>query len=199
MPVEALLALCAFSVITSITPGPNNLMLLASGVNFGFARTLPHTLGISLGFMALLLAVGAGLGGLLTAVPALHVAFKIASALWLLYLAWKLAMSRELGEAREGQARPMRFIEAAGFQWVNPKAWIMALSGMALYADPSSPLASVIIVAVVFSLLNWPCVSIWAGFGVMLRTFLSGEARLRWFNRLMGALLALTVVPLLID
>ena len=199
MSLETLLALGAFAVAASITPGPNNLMLLSSGINFGFTRTLPHTIGISLGFFVMLLAVGAGLGGLLTAVPALHLAFKIASAAWLLVLAWKIATAHQFGEVRERRARPMLFIEAAGFQWVNPKAWVMALSGMALYTSPVAPVATMLIVALVFTVLNWPCVLVWAGFGTVLRRFLADETWLKWLNRAMGAILALSVLPLLLQ
>ncbi|MGO4841915.1 LysE family translocator, partial [Rhizobiaceae sp. 2RAB30] len=116
---------------TSVTPGPNNLMLLASGVNFGFQRTVPHMLGIGAGFLVLLLSIGLGLGALLSAYPALHLALKFAGGAYLLYLAWRIAMSRSLSDSRGEKARPMSFLEAAAFQWVNPKAWMIALTGMA--------------------------------------------------------------------
>jgi 4-amino-4-deoxy-L-arabinose transferase-like glycosyltransferase len=128
MSLNAFLALLVYAFVTSITPGPNNLMLLASGVNFGIARTVPHMLGISIGFLVLLLAVGFGLGAALTAFPALHSALKIAGAAYLLYLAWKIAMSRSVGDGKGAEGRPMRFIDAAAFQWVNPKAWVMAIT-----------------------------------------------------------------------
>src|SRR5690606_7713378 len=112
MSADVFLALLAFAFVSSITPGPNNFMLLASGVNFGFRRSLPHMLGIGAGFVALLLAVGFGLGAVLTAYPQLHLALKIAGGAYLLYLAWRIAMSRSMS-AREGEAaRPMTFLEA---------------------------------------------------------------------------------------
>lgn len=119
MTLDAFLALLVYAFVTSITPGPNNFMLLASGVNFGFAKTIPHMLGISIGFLVLLLAVGFGLGAVLTAFPVLHTALKIAGGVYLLYLAWKIAMSRSLRSKGETKARPMRFIDAAAFQWVS--------------------------------------------------------------------------------
>lgn len=183
--------------MTSITPGPNNLMLLASGVNFGIVRTVPHMLGISIGFLVLLLAVGFGLGAVLTAFPALHTGLKIAGAVYLLYLAWKIATSRSMGGKGETDARPMRFIDAAAFQWVNPKAWVMAITAMAVYTNPERPFLSVILIGVAFTVVNLPSVSVWAGFGTALRGFLSDPVRLKWFNIGMGVLLAATLWPML--
>ena len=197
MSLDVLTSLFIFGLVTSITPGPNNLMLLASGVNFGFARTIPHMLGIAFGFCSLLLAVGLGLGSLLKAWPTLDLALKIAGSAYLLYLAWKIATSRTLSDGREASARPMRFHEAAAFQWVNPKAWVMAVTAMALYSDPLNPYASVVLVAVAFTLTNLPAVSCWAAFGVALRQFLADPVRLKWFNIAMGVLLALTLVGML--
>ena len=198
MTVDAFLALLVYAFVTSITPGPNNFMLLASGVNFGFAKTIPHMLGISLGFLVLLLAVGFGLGAVLTAFPVLHTGLKIAGGAYLLYLAWKIAMSRSLSGKGEAKARPMRFIDAAAFQWVNPKAWVMAITAMAVYANADHPFLSVVLISVAFTVVNLPSVSTWTGFGTALRGFLSDPARLKWFNIVMGAALALSVVPMVI-
>ena len=196
MSPELFLALIVFAFVTSITPGPNNFMLLASGVNFGFRRTIPHMCGIGVGFFTLLLGVGLGLGAVLAAYPGLHVALKVAGGAYLLYLAWKIAMSRSLGE-KQGGSRPMTFLEAAAFQWVNPKAWVMAVTAMAVYTDPDRPFLTVFMVATAFALVNFPSVSTWAGFGVALRGFLSEPTRLKWFNISMGLLLAATLVPML--
>lgn len=197
MTAATLLALLTYGVVTSITPGPNNLMLLASGVNFGFRRTIPHMLGISLGFGVLLAAVGLGLGALLTAVPALHLALKIAGGAYLLWLAWKVAMARSLSNGQDDAAKPMTFLGAAAFQWVNVKAWVMAVTAMAVYANPARPFLSVAIIAVVFTLVNLPCVSLWAAFGQGLRGFLSDPDRLKWFNIAMGLALAATLWPMM--
>lgn len=197
LKAETLTGLSLFSIATSITPGPNNLMLLTSGANFGFRRTAPHALGIAAGFFILLFAVGLGLGSALTAFPGVHLALKILGGAYMLYLAWGVASSRSFGEKKGVGARPMTVFEAALFQWVNPKAWVMALTGMALFADPARPFWSMLIVCVVFAALNLPCVSVWAAFGVGLRRFLSGAARLKWFNVAMGALLAASIIPLL--
>ncbi|TIN25392.1 LysE family translocator [Mesorhizobium sp.] len=197
MSFDAFLALLVYAFVTSITPGPNNFMLLASGVNFGFAKTIPHMLGISIGFLVLLLAVGFGLGAVLIAFPVLDTALKIAGGVYLLYLAWKIAMSRSLSSKGEAKARPMRFIDAAAFQWVNPKAWVMAITAMAVYAVPEHPFLSVALVSIAFTVVNLPSVSVWAGFGTALRGFLSDPVRLKWFNIAMGALLAVTLWPML--
>ncbi|KQZ81420.1 lysine transporter LysE [Mesorhizobium sp. Root157] len=197
MPFDTLLALLAYAFVTSITPGPNNLMLLTSGVNFGFTRTVPHMLGIGIGFVVLLLAVGLGLGAVLLAFPALHTILKVAGCAYLLHLAWKIAMSRSIEGKGEAKSRPMTFLEAAAFQWVNPKAWVMAVTAMAVYTDPAAPLWSMVVISLVFGIVNLPSVSTWAGFGMALRGFLADPGRLKWFNIAMGVLLAATLWPMI--
>jgi threonine/homoserine/homoserine lactone efflux protein len=199
MSLDIFAALILFAFVTSITPGPNNFMLMASGVNFGFRRTIPHMLGIGVGFLSLLLGVGFGLGAVLATYPALHMALKIAGGAYLLYLAWRIAMARSMGDGKagEGAARPMTFLQAAAFQWVNPKAWVMAVTAMAVYTSPQAPFLSVVLVAVAFAVVNVPSVSAWAGFGVALRGFLADPVRLKWFNIAMGLLLVASLWPML--
>lgn len=197
MPFETLAALLVYAFVTSITPGPNNLMLLTSGVNFGFRRSIPHMFGIGIGFVVLLLAVGFGLGAVLTAFPSMHSALKIAGGVYLLYLSWKIAMARSMDGKGEQNARPLTFLDAAAFQWVNPKAWVMAITAMAVYTVPAQPFLSVLLVAGAFGIVNLPSVSVWAGFGTALRGFLSDSTRLKWFNIVMGLLLAATLWPML--
>lgn len=197
MSFDIFAALVAFAFVSSVTPGPNNFMLLASGVNFGFRRTVPHMFGIAGGFASLLLAVGFGLGALLAAFPALHLVLKVAGGAYLLYLAWRTAMSRSLDTKEGRDGRPMTFLEAAAFQWVNPKAWMMAVTAMAIYTSPQAPVLSVLLVALAFTLVNFPSVSIWAGFGTAMRGFLADPVRLKWFNIAMGLLLAASLWPML--
>lgn len=199
MTLDIFAALVLFAFVTSVTPGPNNFMLLASGVNFGFGRTIPHMLGIGAGFLSLLLGVGFGLGAVLSAYPALHMALKIGGGAYLLYLAWRIAMTRSMGDgtAAQSEARPMTFLEAAAFQWVNPKAWVMAVTAMAIYTTPQAQFLSVVLVASAFAIVNVPCVSIWAGFGVALRGFLADPVRLKWFNIAMGLMLVASLWPML--
>ncbi|MBA3448618.1 MAG: LysE family translocator [Pseudaminobacter sp.] len=197
MAPETFLALLVFAFVTSVTPGPNNFMLLASGVNFGFRRTMPHMFGIAAGFASLLLGVGLGLGAVLKAFPALDLALKMAGGAYLLYLAWKIAMSRSMAAGSETKAVPMTFLQAAAFQWVNPKAWVMAITAMAVYTNPQAPFLSMLLVATAFTLVNLPSVSVWAGFGMALRGFLADPVRLKWFNIAMGVILAATLWPML--
>jgi threonine/homoserine/homoserine lactone efflux protein len=196
MQIEIFLALLVFAFTTSITPGPNNMMLFASGVNFGFVRTIPHMCGIGVGFLVLLLAVGFGLGALLEAVPMVYTVLKVAGGADLIWIAWKIGTSRSLGEGKTG-ARPMSFLEAAVFQWVNPKAWVMAVSAMATYTNSANYTMSVLIVGVAFAIVNFPSVSTWAGFGSALRQWLSDPVRLKWFNISMALLLVASLWPML--
>jgi len=196
MATDTFIALLIFAFVASVTPGPNNMMLLASGVNFGFRRTIPHMFGIAGGFFVLLICVGAGLGTVLTSIPSAHTALKIAGGAYLLYLAWRIATSGAPGRARSSAA-PMTFMAAAMFQWVNPKAWMMAVSAMAIYTDAERPYLSVLLVATAFVLVNFPSVSVWAGFGTALRRFLEDPSRRRAFNIAMGIVLALCIIPML--
>ncbi|WP_139976200.1 LysE family translocator [Ochrobactrum sp. CGA5] len=198
MSVEIFLALLVFAFVSSVTPGPNNLMLLASGVNFGFRRTIPHMLGIGAGFFILLLAVGFGLGALIETVPSFYTILKFAGGAYMLYLAWKIAMSRSIGEAKHrDKAEPMTFLQAAAFQWVNPKAWVMAITGIATYANHENYYVAVLLVSTAFAIVNLPSVSVWAGFGTLLRNWLSDPVRLKWFNLIMALLLVLSLWPML--
>lgn len=173
------------------------MMLLASGVNFGFRRTVPHMFGIAFGFCVLLLCIGFGLGSLLSSYPALHTGLKIAGATYLVYLSWKIATARPTGADVSGdKATPMSFLAAAAFQWVNPKAWMMAVTAMAVFVTPEDPVTSVILVALAFTIVNFPSVSIWAGFGTGLSRFLTDVRMVIWFNRLMGLTLALSIYPM---
>jgi threonine/homoserine/homoserine lactone efflux protein len=196
MALDTFLALLLFAFTTSITPGPNNMMLFASGVNFGFRRTIPHMLGIGAGFLSLLLAVGLGLGALLHTVPLLYILLKFAGGAYLVWIAWKIATSRTLAEGRSS-SEPMSFMSAATFQWVNPKAWVMAITAMATYTNEQLYLISVLLVGFAFAAVNLPSVSTWAGFGSVLKEWLSHPVRLKWFNTTMAVLLVLSLWPML--
>jgi threonine/homoserine/homoserine lactone efflux protein len=193
MTYETLLSLATFAFVTSITPGPNNLMLMASGANFGLRRTVPHMLGIGIGFVAMVIIVGLGLAQLFTAMPALYTVLKFLSIAYLLYLAWRIATADGMGSANK-TGRPMTFLEAALFQWVNPKAWTMALASIAIYA-PSQTFAAIALVAIVFGAINLPSVSTWTVLGQQMKRFLTTGRRLRIFNWTMAALLVLSLIP----
>ena len=194
-PADLLLALSLYALVSSITPGPNNLMLLASGVNFGFRRTVPHMLGVSLGHSFMVVVVGLGLAGLFTAVPWARAVLTMLSVAYLLWLAWKIAHAAppEPGAAR---GKPFTFLQAAAFQWVNPKAWTMALTAIALYAQGPG-VAPVLLVAGVFFCSNLPSIALWAATGSVLSVWLQDPARLRAFNITMAVLLVASLWPVI--
>ena len=190
-----LLPLALFAVVTSITPGPNNILLTASGANFGFRRTVPHMLGISAGFLSLILVTGVGLGTVILASDWLHQALKAIGALYLIWLAWQLA--RAGGIESRAELRPMRFHEAALFQYVNPKAWMMAVGAVAAFTTPGGHYGlEVALIAAIFTLINLPCVSLWALFGVGIGRYLSDARARTIFNFTMAGLTLLSAVLL---
>lgn len=171
-------------------------MLLASGANFGFRRTLPHMLGISIGHAFMVTLVGLGLLQLFNAVPVSYVIMKVLSAAYLLYLAWKIANAAPPAD-KSSTAKPFSFLQAAAFQWVNPKAWYMALTAQTQFAQPEWGVWSAIIIALVFALVNFPSVTVWAYLGVQVKAWLSTPTRLRAFNITMALLLVATLYPML--
>jgi threonine/homoserine/homoserine lactone efflux protein len=187
-----LLALAGFAFVSSITPGPNNLMLLASGTRFGWRRSLPHLLGISFGFGVMLLAVGLGLGAVFAALPRLHALLQWVSAAYLLWLAWQVANAPPPSLDGAGSAKPMGFWPAAAFQIVNPKAWAMALTAVTAYAE-----LGVAALTAVFVLVNLPCCGAWAVLGEQLRRWLHRPRALRAFNWAAAGLMAASVLPML--
>lgn len=193
MQTEIIVALIGFAFVTSVTPGPNNMMLMASGANFGLRRTVPHMLGVSLGFGAMVVLLGLGVDRVIMNSPMLAEMLKWASLAYMLWLAWKIANASGPGETRT-DARPMSFLQAAAFQWVNPKAWAMALGALSAYA---AGVGGALVVGLVFALVNLPSVSIWAAMGQGLRQFLATPGRLRLFNWTMAALLIVSMLPVL--
>jgi len=197
MPFDLLAALVLFAFVASITPGPNNIMLLASGVNFGFWRTLPHMLGVGLGFVFMIVAIGVGIGQLFAIFPSLFLVLKVLSIAYMLWLAWKIATSGPVDKSAEAGAKPMTFLAAALFQWINPKAWVMALYSVTAYTMPADYIFSLMIVALIFGVINIPSIACWTGFGVGLRSMLQDPARVRVFNFVMASLLIASLLPVL--
>ncbi len=195
MTLDILLALAAFALVSSITPGPNNLMLMASGANFGFLRTVPHMLGVGLGFVFMVLVVGAGLAQVFNAYPVSYTVLKVVSILYLTYLAWKIATAAPIKRG-DAVGTPMTFLQAAAFQWVNPKAWAMALTAISAYT-PDTTVAGVTLVAVVFGAINLPSVSLWTIMGQQMARVLTNPTRLAIFNWTMAALLIASLYPVL--
>ncbi|RVT94084.1 LysE family translocator [Sphingomonas crocodyli] len=198
MTPELLAAAASFCIVSSGTPGPNNMMLLSSGATFGFRRTLPHVFGISAGCVVMVLLLGFGLAGLIESVPWLYTALHIVSTAYLLWLAYKIATSTGLGEVRP-RAQPLGFWGAAAFQWVNPKAWAMCLGAATSFSRPETLTTDVLIVAAVLGLTGLPCIMCWAGGGVAIRHWLDRPGLLRAFNIGMAALLVASLVPGIVE
>lgn len=196
MPYDLFLALVVFAFVMAMTPGPNNIMLTASGVNFGFARSIPHMSGVLLGFLIMVGACALGLGLVFTAVPVLQLALKIAGAGYMLWLAWKVANAKPSDGEGDTTGRPLTFLQAAAFQWVNPKGVLAALSGIVLFMRPDHAVTDFAIMATVYGIATLASVTVWTGFGVALRKLLSNPRHARIFNIAMGLLLVASIVPM---
>ena len=195
MTLDLLSALAAFAFVSSITPGPNNLMLMASGANFGFRRTVPHMLGVGLGFVVMVMLVGAGLIQIFDTYPISHTILKVVSVAYLLWLAWRIANAAPKAPG-EATGTPMTFLQAAAFQWVNPKAWTMALTAVTVYT-PDTTLRAIGVVALVFGAINLPAVSSWTLLGQQMARVLTNPARLTLFNWTMALLLVASLYPVM--
>jgi threonine/homoserine/homoserine lactone efflux protein len=197
---QIFLALSAFALVSSITPGPNNLMLMASGTNFGFRRTIPHMLGVAIGFTLMIVLVGAGLREIFVVFPVAAVVLKWGSVAYLVYLAIKVATAAPPPETVEVEtSRPLTFLQAALFQWINPKAWTMALTACSAYVGQDHPVRNLMIVALVFGAINLPSVSSWAYLGVQMRRFLGDPLKLRLFNAAAALVLLGSLYPVIFD
>lgn len=204
MTMESLTSLLVFALVATCTPGPNNIMLMASGMNYGIKRSLPHMLGIGLGFPSMVLVIGFGLAELFNRLPQSYTLLKVISAAYLLYLAWKIAMASPHAEkteqdvaAIEPVSKPLTFFEAALFQWVNPKAWAMGVSAISLYAPKEAAHYGVLIVALAFLLASIPSTNLWTLLGQQLRKLLDDPIKRQLFNRGCAALLILSLIPML--
>lgn len=186
--------LVAFAFVSTFTPGPNNIMLMTSGANVGFLRTVPHMLGITVGFSVMVLLVGVGLTGLFQAYPLLQQILNVVCLAYLVYLAIKIARSRPVSSVQE--YRPMSFISAVLFQWVNPKGWSMALTAVSVYNESASWL-QLLLISLVFALVNIPSVSVWTAAGKQLSSWMTHPKYVGWFNGAMGGLLLASTLPML--
>jgi len=192
LPPAMIAALIPFAIVITVTPGPNNIMLAASGVNFGLRRTLPQMAGIELGVALIAIAVGLGLGLVISRFPALRAGLQILGGLSTLWLAWKIASAGSLGGG--ALPHPMTFPAAFAFQWVNPKLWTMAITTMALYVRPGHAVADTGLVTIILLIINIPAMLVWAGFGMGMGGLLQTPHRIRIFNIAMGLLLVVSVL-----
>ncbi|MFM1818106.1 MAG: hypothetical protein RL364_966 [Pseudomonadota bacterium] len=193
------LSMAGFAVATSITPGPNNTMLLASGVNFGFRATLPHALGINLGGLVLWVAVGLGLGQLFLQWPLVQDAMRVLGLMYVVYLAYRTWTSAGSAQSKTTAARPLSPWAAAAFQWVNPKVWFMVLGYFGSFMPNNPGVAEVLLASVWFSLFNFPCISLWAYAGARLQAFMSDAKYRRMFNAAMALLLVASMLPMVMQ
>jgi threonine/homoserine/homoserine lactone efflux protein len=205
LTTQFLLAISLFCFASCATPGPNNLMLLASGVNHGFKRTLPHMMGINFGFGVMVFLMGLGLAQMFQIYPSLHTVMKWGSIAFMLYLSWKIATSTAPLEPASNtdtaapKTKPLTWWQAALFQWINPKGWAMGLSAVAAYVPESNGSASMphlIVLAFMFIVINFPVGMVWTLFGVRLRTWLASDKNRRAFNYVMALLLVLSLAPM---
>lgn len=188
--MEPLFPLALFAFVSSITPGPNNIMLTSSGIVFGFRRTIPHMLGVTFGFGVMLLLCAAGIGSLILAVPAAHLMLKAMGSAYLLYLAWQLR-SIAFQKNTSADARPMSFLGASLFQFANPKAWVMAVTGVAAFLPALQPVwLAIALFCLVFCAINLPCIVVWAGTGATLRRYLTQP---KWQRAFCVVMILLTV------
>jgi threonine/homoserine/homoserine lactone efflux protein len=199
MDLDFIPPLAVFAFASAITPGPNNVMLMASGANYGVRRTVPHIAGIVAGFALLALLAGLGLAQVFAAHPAARLTLTVVSVAYLLYLAFRIATAapppRADGAVVTG--KPLTFLQAALFQWVNPKAWAGALTAITVYA-PGDTIPAVLATVAVASAVGAPCNAVWAVMGQQLRHVLADRRRLRIFNWTMAVLLVASLIPILL-
>lgn len=187
------LTVILFAIVATLTPGPNNALIMGSSVNFGIYRSVPLLLGMCLGFPALILFSGFVIGAILRYVPSFYLYLKIIGSLYLLYLAYKIFKVRELVMGTRVQS-PLGFFHGAAFQWVNPKSWIVAISAMSSYSIFSDrTIVNAAILSAVFICVSICCVGSWMVAGEAIRRLLNTEERIVWFNRVMAILLVFSV------
>lgn len=196
MTYALIYGLLIFAFVSSITPGPNNLMLMAAGANFGVKRSIPHASGIVLGFTFMIVVIGLGVAQVFQAYPVTQTILTVVSVIYLVFLAWKIANAAPKIEDADHTSKPFTFLQAAAFQWVNPKAWTMAVAAVTAYAPQPASEVHVIIIALIFGAVNLPSITCWMMLGVQMRRFLTTAGRLRTFNWVMAGLLILSLYPI---
>jgi threonine/homoserine/homoserine lactone efflux protein len=197
MTVDLFAALFLFAGVAAFTPGPNNTLLLASGVNYGFKRTLPLIMGVLIGFPLMIGCIGLGLGQIFQSYPAIYTAMKYVGVAYMIWLAWKIATAELAGSGDEVAGKPMTFVQAALFQWINPKGWVMAVTAVSAYTLATDYHTGLIVVVLTFALMGITSASTWAMFGVGLRHVLNDPRYFRVINVSLALLLVASLVPML--
>lgn len=196
MPFDSFITLLGIMLAATWTPGPNNMMLAASGVNFGLRATMPHIAGVFIGFGFMIFSVGLGLGEVFDLFPILQEVLRWAGAALLIWVAWKIATAKSAGEAG-ARSKPFTFLQAAAFQWINPKAWVMCISIVGQFLNADSPYLSAAIIAGTSMMAGVTSATGWAGFGVFLQRWLKSSLHLRMFNYTMAGIIVLGVLAVL--
>ena len=196
--MEYYVGIFTFTFVAGITPGPNNIMLLASGLNHGIKKSLPHYLGICFGFPLMVAAIGFGLGVFFERYPQLHNIIKTLGICYLLYLAWKIAVSNTINENNTIK-QPISFIQAALFQWLNPKAWVIAIGAISAFTIQSNITQSILFIIISYLITALITMGIWLGFGVTLQSLLNNDKRKQGFNICMASLLVLSIIPMILN
>lgn len=197
--MDMVLALATFCIVTLFTPGPNNIMLMTSGLNFGIRRTLPHMTGVSLGFAFMVMGVGFGLGALFKTWPVLYPVLKYGASAYLVFLAWKIAIAAPVDSSGDRNGKPMTFLQAVAFQWINPKAWVMAIGVTSAYAAVAAFPYNVLIMAALYGVFGFASSSTWTGFGYGLQRIIRNPKSVRVFNGIMAVLLVASLYPIFSD
>ncbi|KOO06454.1 LysE family translocator [Vibrio hepatarius] len=197
--MDYMISIALFAISASVTPGPNNIMVMTSGLNFGVKKSLPLLTGICVGFAIMLLLVGLGFSQLFNMFPHLSLIIKIVGTAYLLYLAWLIASTSSVANGNQ-QARPLGFLKGAIFQWVNAKAWVVAIGAISAFTTVGEQYATQnLTIATTFFIVSFPCVGVWLMFGSLLRQKLENQTYLRWFNISMALLLVISVLPVALD
>ncbi|WP_269913334.1 LysE family translocator [Acinetobacter sp. HY1485] len=193
MSLITLFSFIIYCFVTSVTPGPNNIMLASSGITFGFKRSIPHILGIGFGFGLMVILVGLGLGTLLSTSPMLFTGIKVLGIAYLLYLAYQIYHSDSIN-TQSNQSKPLSFLGAALFQWVNPKAWIMIMGAVTAYTSAQSSIGLFLWIGFIYGVVSIPSVGIWAYIGESFQRFTKNPKKIKWFNQAMAVLLVISVI-----
>jgi threonine/homoserine/homoserine lactone efflux protein len=195
-----LISIVSFSLAGVMTPGPNNIMLLSSGLTFGYRKTIPHMVGVALGFTIMVVCVGLGIGAVFELFPMLFTILKVIGISYLFWMAWKIASSKSDLKTNTKKSKPFTFLQAASFQWVNPKAWVMAItSTLSFITDPEHGFAQVLIIAFIYFLSGVISTNTWTLGGVYLKKLIKNELHVRIFNITMAVLIVASILPVIFE
>lgn len=197
MSLTLYLAFVLYAFVTTVTPGPNNLLALSTGVNFGIKRTIPLVIGICFGFSIMFVLIALGMNQIFIRYPVIIPVLKILGSLYILYLAYLIARAGDLDQNKSSQLQPLGFWKGAFYQWINPKSWIVLIGAVTAYTNDMTTAGQIWFIGLLYGLIGIPCVMLWAVIGGKLSYFLTQGNRMKIFNRTMGLLLALSLIPIM--